>query len=209
MNFTIQKHVFLLLVALIIPFHTYGDMSLKLKWLPSIDLDDLDWIDETELMKKNFNIEINDLRTSGNEVGSNIEDRSRTRAVTTETDIAAWLKNRFTHCLSNYGFIFNESSPADFTVRFDIIDYYVTEDNMYKGKLKAKVYLKNGSGENLWEDVIVGKSSPWGKSYSKENYLNVLSNVIIDGIKVLLKDTAFLSSLEKKSPVSTEKSTDI
>ncbi len=208
MKFSIRKHV-LLLLALVIPFQTYADMSIKLKWLPSIDLEELDWIDETDLMKKNFSIEINDLRTSGNEVGSNIEDRSRTKLVTTETDLPSWLKNRLTFCLSNYGFIFNESNPADFSIRFDIIDYYVTEDNIYKGKLKAKVYLKNSSGETLWEDLIVGKSSPWGKSFSKENYLNVLSNVIIDGVKVLLKDTAFISSLDKKSPVRTEKSTDI
>jgi hypothetical protein len=208
MKCSIQKHV-LLLVALFLPFSTYADMSLKLKWLPSIDLEDLDWIDEAELMKKNFKLEINDIRTTGKEVGSNIEDRSRVRSVTTDTDIASWLKNRFTYCLANYGFIFNESNPADYTVRFDIIDYYVTEDNMYKGKLKAKITLKNSNGETLWEDVIVGKSSPWGKSYSKENYLNVLSNVIIDGITVLLKDTSFMSSLEKKSTDENKKSTDI
>lgn len=208
MTASIRKHA-LLLLALVLPFQIFGDMSLKLNWFPSIDLEELDWIDETDLMKKNFKIEINDLRTTGKEVGSNIEDRSRTKLVTTETDIPGWLKNRFTFCLSNYGFIFNESSPADFTIRFDVIDYYVTEDNMYKGKLKAKVYLKNSSGEVIWEDVIVGKSSPWGKSYSKENYLNVLSNVIIDGVKVLLKDTAFFSSLDKTSPVENKKSTDI
>jgi hypothetical protein len=208
MKISIQKHFFILL-ALVIPLHTYGDMSLKLKWLPSIDLEELDWIDESKLMKKNFKIEINDLRTTGKEVGSNIENRSRNKIVKTETDIASWLKNRFTFCLSNYGFIFNESSPAEYTIRFDIIDYYVTEDNMYKGKLKAKVYLKNNNNETLWEDVIIGKSSPWGRSYSRENYLNVLSNVIIDGVKVLLKDTSFLSSLEKKVPAKNGNDVDI
>ncbi|HEX2959500.1 MAG TPA: hypothetical protein VHO70_21880 [Chitinispirillaceae bacterium] len=207
MKISIQN-IFFMLLILAIPFHSYGDMSLKLKWLPSIDLEELDWIDNTELMKKNFKLEINDLRTTGKEVGSNIEARSHDKAVTTETDIMSWLKNRFTFCLSNYGFIFNESNLSDYTIRFDIIEYYVTEDNMYKGKLKAKVYLKNKE-EILWEDIVVGKSSPWGKSYSKENYLNVLSNVIIDATKVLLKDTPFLSSFEKKTPAKNEKSIDI
>jgi hypothetical protein len=184
-------------------------MSLNLKWLPSVDLGDMDDLDNAEIMKYNFALEVNDLRTTGQEIGRNAEDKEDIKLVTTTSDIASWFKTRFTSCLSGCGFQFSSEKPVDYTIQFDILDYYVLEESLYRGRLKTKVHLKDNNGNIVWEDLIVGKSSPWGQSFSRENYLNVLSNVIIDNIKELLEKSQLVPSLGKKAGTSKSNGQDI
>jgi hypothetical protein len=158
----------------------------------------MDELDNSEILKYNIALEVNDLRTTGQEIGRNAEDKEYIKLVTTTSDIGSWLKNRFSFCLSGCGFQFSAEKTVDYTIQFEILDYYVLEESLYRGRLKTKVHLIDKDGNIVWEDLIIGKPSPWGQSFSKENYLNVLSNVIIDNIKELLENSQLVPSLGKK-----------
>lgn len=165
-------------------------MTFNLVWLPSISLDEIDNVDFSKLMKHKYLIEVTDDRDVKEEIGRNVENKDKgiIKKVFTKSNVSEFVKKNTINCFKKYGLDLTSNDTSKITIRLQIIEYYVLEESIYKGILKTKVVLLDKNSNEILKTLTIGESRPWGKSFSKENYLNTLSNCIIDNVKSILKN---------------------
>ena len=180
---------------------TFADknMTIDLQWLPSTDIDKIDEIDFSKILNHTFFLDVIDKRTTGNEIGRNEEDKDKglIKKVFTKSDITSFIKTNTNKCLSKYAIELSGKESADITIQLEVLDYYVLEESTYKGMLKTKVTLLSKEGNSLVKTLTVGESKPWGKSFSKDNYLNALSNCIIENTSAILSNKEVQNALNE------------
>jgi hypothetical protein len=55
--------------------------------------------------------------------------------------------------------------------------------------------LKNRSGGTLWKGTVAGAAKRWGKSYSEDNYFEVLSDAYLRALQELFQDEEFRAAV--------------
>lgn len=135
-----------------------------------------------------------DSRKNKGEIGRNIEDVHKIKTVTTSDNVGTWTTDQFSDLLKRHGFTVSQSGNAILTG--DIVDFYVDEDSNYKSRVSVKLKVANTSGKTLWEGVMSGSASRFGRSYTLENYYETLSDAMIDAVNGLLRQTDFMESLK-------------
>ena len=135
-----------------------------------------------------------DKRDTKSEIGKYIEDGAN-KPVTTSEDIAAWSTDRFKKILTQYG-VGPVENNADVVLRGEVLHFYVTEDKTYKGNFGLKITAIGSSGAVLWQGVTTGSAKRFGRSYSLENYYEVLSDSYSEAINNLLTNSSFIQAFK-------------
>ena len=79
----------------------------------------------------------------------------------------------------------------------EIRQFFVTEAPSYKGVVSVVIHVKDRAGKELWNGAISGDAERFGRSYSAENYFEVMSDMIISASYNLLITPGFHDSLQK------------
>jgi hypothetical protein len=152
---------------------------------------DLSYLKKHQIKVNNFS----DNRENKNEIGRNTEKESKIKLVTTKDNIAAWCTDRFKYIAGEFGVNISDTSPT-IIIDGEIERFYVREQSTYKAEIVIRITAKTSVEGKIWEGIIKGNSSRWGKSYSADNYYEAISNAFIDAIYEWLKDDSFVRAVK-------------
>lgn len=173
--------------------HNYTNVPLV--WKPTNDVYSITTENLTPLYARKIKVaSFIDKRDIKNEIGKYIEDGAN-KPVTTSEDIAVWSTDRFNKILIQYG-VNPVQNNADVVLRGEVLHFYVLEDKTYKGNVALKITASSNSGAVLWRGVTTGSAKRFGRSYSLENYYEVLSDSYSEAVDNLLKNTSFIQALK-------------
>ncbi len=173
--------------------------DIPLKWNPTEDVRTFKAVDLTIFHNSHFMVKpFKDFRKNPAEIGVNMERKSGNQdlPVTTKDNVAQWLTYQFSRTLSDFG-IDVVQEKGNLTLEGDIVNFFVTEKAVYKGLVGLKVRLLSQNNTVLWEEMISGDSTRFGRSYQAPNYYEALSNSVIYAVYSLLKNDSFLKAVQK------------
>jgi len=134
-----------------------------------------------------------DRRTERNRVGSNIE-QSPPRPVSTTDDVAAFVTASVAKIFQANGILVNRSGGA-IVIKGDVLEFFVTEENTYQGRVVLEIGVSGASGRESWRGVAVGGSHRFGRSFKADNYNETLSDCVIDAMQQLFGKADFQTAL--------------
>lgn len=136
-----------------------------------------------------------DSRSNKQEIGKNIESKEA-RTVTTKDNVVAWCTEKMKYILKQYGMTLVENDPT-IVIKAEIVNFYVTESNIYNANVTLRVIVSDPKGKVLWQGMVSGQSRRFGRSYKLDNYQEGLSNAFADAVKTLFNNPEFNSSMNK------------
>ncbi len=164
------------------PTSTFADYpDLNLSGLSNIKIKLGDFIDERENVKL---------------IGENREDEDEGKIlpVTTKSSVPDFLKETFGILFKDLGIGISESSNIIFNL--NIKKFMVIETNLYRAEVSFNVsLLKNGN--LVYDENVRGSAKRFGRSYKLDNYLESLSDAILDAFASLFKNERFLKALKE------------
>ncbi|MBI4763137.1 MAG: hypothetical protein HY787_00830 [Deltaproteobacteria bacterium] len=173
--------------------------DIPLLWNPTEDVRTFKAVDLTIYHDIYFMVKpFKDFRKNPAEIGVNIERKgtSQDLPVTTKDNVAQWLTFNFSRTLSNFG-VNVLQDKGNLTLEADILNFFVTEKSVYKGLVALKVRLLSKSNAVLWEQMVSGDSTRFGRSYTAPNYYEALSNSVIYAVYSLLRNDSFQRAVQK------------
>ncbi len=169
--------------------------NVPLVWKPTSDIHSITTKNLAPLCARKIKVDaFVDKRNTNTEIGKNIEDGTN-KPVTTSEDIAAWSTDRFKKILVQYG-VSPVENNADVVLKGEVLHFYVTEDKTYKGSIGLKITAMSSSGAVIWQGETTGSVKRFGRSYSLENYYEVLSDSYLEAINNLLTNTSFIQAFK-------------
>lgn len=167
--------------------------NVALKWTPSADAS----FGVVEASRHQFSFDtFKDMRPQPELIAENRE-KAIPRQVTTQDDVGAFVRTHMREMFARGG-LTTVDSGGDVIVSGEVRQFFVEETDTYKANVVLHVTVRNRQGAALWEGQVSGASSTFGRSYSMENYNQVLSNSIIDASATLLKDPDFRNAVMKE-----------
>ena len=142
-------------------------------------------------------IAFTDQRDNKAEIARNVEN-SEPKLVTTKDDVSKWCTDRFRELLQQYAFDLRENGET-VQLRGEVVQFYVLEDNLYRGAVGLKITAEAPDKSMLWQGLVTGTSQRFGRSYSEENYYETLSDAYIEAVQNLVKDEGFAKALRAGS----------
>ena len=166
----------------------------KLYWKSTSDPKDFDI---GSLSKHKFKIApFQDERkmTPKNKIAENTEGE-KIRVVTADTDdLSEYVTQNVTQVLDRSGLELATSGDA-FVITGVIKDLFVSEASLYKGSATIKYVVKKGD-QVVWSGVETGGSKRFGRSYKMENYMEAMSDALVDSLLKFLRDPDFRRALK-------------
>lgn len=168
--------------------------NVNLLWKPTNSLKDLNSLNIGSIQTKVKIAKFTDGRSAKEKekIGENLEG-SEPKPVTTKSDVPAFVTENFTNVLKKTGL--EIGGDGSVTLTGEILEYFVKETNTYEGTLRVKVFLKKGD-KVLWKGVITANETRFGRSYKYDNYMEVLSDSLINFTAELMKNTEFRAALK-------------
>jgi hypothetical protein len=178
------------------------DMSLELTFITEDMFDDI----------RNLNVEI--LNGASLAIGSVVDSRPNKetlgkytkdseagvyQSVSTTTDVRAWIENSIKRTFSSYGVELADKSSAEFILDIAVKKLFVKEVNSYQGTFAYIVKLSKADGTTLFEKLITGKDGTVGKTFKANNYNQILSASLINGVRTLLNSVDLYDAIAGKS----------
>lgn len=163
-------------------------VDVELRWKPTTDMKEFSKLNLEKILQHKFKIvDFKDNRSAPlSRIGVNTENEKQQLTVDTKTTVADFVTDSFTSVLKKSGFDLVKTGE-DLTLTADINDFMVTETNTYMGNLTLRVRISKGE-KVIWQGVVTGTSSRFGRSFKLDNYLETLSDSIIDAALNLLKN---------------------
>jgi hypothetical protein len=135
-----------------------------------------------------------DRRQNPATIGEFVEEGALPREVTTRTDVAAFCTQNFGKELTMHGLTVVSANPT-VTLGGEILQYTVAEAATYRANVSFKVVAKDPQGTVLWEGIASGKSNRWGRSFSKDNFMEALTSAFDDAVSKMLEQPSFAGAL--------------
>lgn len=198
-----RKYLFFVCLPIITALYGCGSLhsDIPLVWKPSGDLSDsgAETLSETtnSLSTHRYKImKFTDVRKNKKEIAKNIENKKE-KLVTTRDDVADWCTSKFKDILNQRGLSVVEDN-ASVIITGEILQFYVIEGEKYKGDVRVKISAENASGKILWQGILIGNDTRFGRSYKLDNYYETLSDAYLGAVKGLLKNAEFNMALSNK-----------
>lgn len=189
----------LLIISVVFCLQGCALENIPMVWRPTNDLyHDAD----TDKLSYLYNEKIKvmpfvDQRQNPKEIGKNIESSFRTKLVTTKDDVAQWCTDRFMFSLSQFGII-PVTSGETLRIYGEVVQFYVNEDNRYRGNVGIKLIAQRPDGKIIWQGMMVGSASRLGRSYKDENYYEVLSDSFIQAFQNFMKNDSLAKAIGER-----------
>ena len=143
-----------------------------------------------------------DNRNNKKLIGTNTES-SPHKTVTTSDNVASWCTTQFVDLLKKQGIRVSDSGNV--RIEGDVSDFNVNEGDEYKARVSIRIKAIDSNGVTLWDGVLDGSASRFGRSYSVDNYYETLTDAFIRGYRDLISNTSFMSSMKSVSDSSVSK----
>ena len=163
-------------------------VDVELRFKNTTDMKDFSKLNLEKIIQHKFKIiDFKDNRSAPlSRVGLNMEKVNQPLTVDTKSNVADFVTDSFTTILKKAGLDIAKTGE-DLTLTADINDFMVNETNTYMGNLTLRIRIAKGE-KVIWQGVVTGTSSHFGRSYKLDNYLEVMSDSIVDATLNLLKN---------------------
>jgi len=171
--------------------------GIPLVWKPTTNLASIGAVDMTGLTNVKVQVDrLGDKRETPGLIGQNSE-KQPPRKVTTPDDVAGFVTDHMKSVMKGAGLNVVDSG-GNATVKGEILQFFVDETDTYKGDVRINVTVTNAAGKVVWNGLVGGSNTRFGRSYKDENYYETLSDSLIDATYNLLKTPGFHDALVKK-----------
>jgi hypothetical protein len=176
--------------------------NIALQWRPTTTFAEMGAVNLTGLEKAAIKLEpLVDKRDKADPqlIGENREGEAKKQIlpVTTKDNVPEFCTTNIGIVLKKLGLPMVDDNPT-VIIGGDLMSFFVTETDVYVGEVTIKAKVTDVKGNVLWTGMANGASKRWGRSYKDENYLEVLTDSVMDAISGLLKDTRFIDALAGK-----------
>lgn len=171
--------------------------GIPLRWLPTTELGDLDPIELTGITAVPIAVAPFEDERSGDPgaIGVNEED-ARRKHVTTPDDVPEHVRRHVARLLGELGFTVVESQDrAALTLGGSLRRFFVVERNIYEGEAVFLAQLRDAAEEVVFEALVTGSSTRFGRSYKDENYYETLSDALVEAVHGLASMSGFREAL--------------
>lgn len=135
-----------------------------------------------------------DNREKKNAIGQNSEEG--VLPVFTKDDPAAFVRDVVVRAINaRGGTVVTEKSRAQRVLAVTLTSFWTEEKNTYEAMIRAKAEVLDSSGKSLWDGLVTGTGTNFGKSYSAENYQEVYSKAADDFADKLLNSPGVVATL--------------
>lgn len=134
---------------------------------------------------------------SKSQIGENTEER-QVVPVTTRSNVPQFVADAIELHFKARG-IELKPEGGDRIVTMELMEFWVTESDMYQGSVRVKFIVTDAGGKELWSAVINGAGENWGRSLKPINYTETLSNALQDLMVKLAGQDGFSRALKKSS----------
>ena len=171
--------------------------GIPLVWKPTTNVATVGTVDLTGLTNIKVQVDrLGDKRDAPGLIGQNSE-KQPPRKVTTPDDVAGFVTDHMKSLMKGAGLNVVDSGGTA-TVKGEIQQFFVAETDTYKGDVRIHVTVTNAAGKEVWNGVIGGSATRFGRSYKDENYYETLSDSLIEATYNLLKTPGFHDALVRK-----------
>ena len=137
-----------------------------------------------------------DQRKILDQIGQNSEKANIVPVKAESAEVVAFVENAFKKEFRRGGLnLVDTESQAKRIMKVSILNVWVEEKDLYDSSIVAQVTVLNNSRSKLFQENYKGVAQRWGSSYQEEEYRKVLSDAIVDLLKKMFNDEAFLKSL--------------
>ena len=173
---------------------------MPLRWSPTSEIEDVGVIDLTGVGNLRIQFEaLADERNRRDAIAENREDDPRILVASTKDDVPLFVMRGFREVFDRIG-LRTVDSDGDVLIGGALRRFFVTERDTYEGEVSLMVTLKSPSGALLWEGIVSGSATRWGRSYSADNYCETLSDSTFDAAAHFLQSSAFVAALRSARP---------
>ena len=167
--------------------------DVPLVWKPTSELN-FGGVDLSEARRSKIQFEpFVDARKQPALIAENRED-AIPRPVTTSGNVGEFVSANVRQILDRAG-LDTVDSGGDVIVSGEVRDFFVEETSLYKGTVQLHLSVRNRAGVTLWSGSASGTAQRFGRSYSQENYYEVLSDSLINATVPLVQDWDFRRAL--------------
>jgi hypothetical protein len=167
--------------------------NVPLVWKPTSEAK-LGAINLTEIGHTKIRLDsFRDVRQHPELIAENREDPVP-KPVTTRDNVGEFVSTHMRDVLGSAGLDVVDDN-ADVVISGEVRQFFVEETSTYNGSVAVRLTARNRARAVLWSGSAVGSAKRFGRSYSQENYYEVLSDSIIDATATLMRDPDFRRAL--------------
>jgi len=137
-----------------------------------------------------------DKRKDPDQIGENSEKPkvipAKASAQEVLSSVEAAFKKEFTRAGLN---VVDSKEKAQRIVDVSLLNLWVQEKNTFDAAVAAHVDVKGKDGKSLFSQGFRGTASRWGTSYSPEEYRKAISDAVVEILKSMFNNDAFIKSL--------------
>ena len=137
-----------------------------------------------------------DIRDNKEAIGENRED-DKPKPVTTTDDVGAFVGSHMRELFGHAGLKTVDSNGA-VTIKGEVKQFFVRETSTYKSEVAVHLTVVGRGGQILWNGLVSGDATRFGRSYKVENYYEVLSDAIVNTVSSMLQSAEFQRALSAR-----------
>jgi len=140
---------------------------------------------------------LEDRRETPDQVGENTEKPKIVPVKTGQDEVTSFIEKSFRREFGRAGLnIVDSKEKANRIFQISLHNLWVKERNTYQASVMVNVNVQDQSGKNLVSQGFSGLNTRWGKSYNENEYRKALSDAVVDLLKNMFNDSAFMKSLK-------------
>ena len=137
-----------------------------------------------------------DKRKNPDQIGENVEKSKAVPAKAPSQEVLSSIEKAFKKEFSRAGLnVVDDKGKAQRIVQVSLMNLWVQEKNTFDAVVVNHVEVKDKMGKVLYSQGFKGAATRWGRSYSADEYRKVISDAVVELLKNMFKNDAFMKSL--------------
>jgi len=139
---------------------------------------------------------VTDMRKNPDQIGENSENPKVVPAKASPQEVLASVETAFKKEFAKAGLnVVDSKEKAQRIVEVSLMNLWVQEKNTFDAAVGVNVEVKDQAGKVLDKQGFKGTASRWGSSYSEDEYRKAISDAVVEMLKNMFNNDAFLKSL--------------
>jgi hypothetical protein len=139
---------------------------------------------------------VTDKRKNPDQIGENNENPKVVPAKASPQEVLASVETAFKKEFTRAGLnVVDSKQTAQRIVEVSLLNLWVAEKNTFDAAVAANVEVKDQRGKVLNSQGFKGTATRWGSSYSQDEYRKAISDAVVELLKNMFNNDAFIKSL--------------
>jgi hypothetical protein len=139
---------------------------------------------------------VTDRRKNPDQIGENNENPKVVPAKALPQEVLASMGTAFKKEFTRAGLnVVDSKEKAQRIVEVSLLNLWVAEKNTFDAAVAANVEVKDQHGKVLNSQGFKGTATRWGSSYSQDEYRKAISDAVVELLKNMFNNDAFIKSL--------------